>query len=296
MSKELLVEIRWKRKVHGLWKEGQATWEEYRDVIKAFRDATRKAKAHLELNLARDVKDNKKGFFNYISSKRKTRDNVGPLLNEAGVLVTEDAKKVGVIECLLCFSLQCQGRPCESQALEVREEAYREDDLSLVEEDCVRDRLSNLDTHKSKGPDGMHPRVLRELADAIAEPLSIIFERSRRTGEVPKDWRKASVTAIFKKSKKEDPGNYRPVNPTPIPGKVMEQLILEVIIKQVEEKELIGSSQHGFTKGKSCLTNLLAFYDGMTGWVDEGRAVDVVYLDFSKAFDTVYHNTLLASS
>jgi len=69
----------------------------------------RKAKAHLELNLARDVKNNKKGFFNYINSKRKARDNVGPLLNEAGVLVKEDAGRA--TECLLCFSLQCQGRP-----------------------------------------------------------------------------------------------------------------------------------------------------------------------------------------
>ncbi|GAB0179864.1 mitochondrial enolase superfamily member 1 [Grus japonensis] len=72
----------------------------------------------------------------------------------------------------------------------------------------------------------------------------------------------------------------------------MEALILGAINKHVEEK-VIGICQHGFTKGKSCLTNLIAFYDGMTGWVDEGRAVDVVYLDFSKAFDTVSHNILI---
>ncbi|PKU42575.1 reverse hypothetical protein [Limosa lapponica baueri] len=73
----------------------------------------------------------------------------------------------------------------------------------------------------------------------------------------------------------------------------MERLILDVIFKQVEERGVIGSGQHGFTKGKSCLTNLIAFYDAITGWLDEGRAADVIYLDFSKAFDTVSHNILI---
>jgi len=135
--------------------------------------------------------------------------------------------------------------------------------------------------------------VLRELTNVIAEPLSIIFERSWMTGEVPKDQRISIVIPVFKKGKEEDPGNYRLVSLTSIPGKTMLQLILEVIIKQMEEKKVIRSSQHGFTKGKSRLTNLIAFYDDMTGWVDEGRAVDVVYLDFSKAFDTVSHNILI---
>ena len=122
-------------------------------------------------------------------------------------------------------------------------------------------------------PDGMHPRVLRELADVIAEPLSMVFERSWRTGEVPEDWRKASVTPVFQKGEKEGPGNYRPVSLASIPGRVMEQLILAVIIKQVEEKKVIRSSQHGLTKGKSCLSKIIAFYGGMVGWVDEERAV-----------------------
>jgi len=96
-------------------------------------------------------------------------------------------------------------------------------------------------------------------------PISIIFERSWTTGEVPEDSRKANVTPVFKKGKKEDPGNYRPVSLTSIPGKVMEQLILEVIIKQVEEKKVIGNSQHGFTQGEIMPDDLIAFYDDMTG-------------------------------
>ncbi|PKU45842.1 rna-directed dna polymerase from mobile element jockey- hypothetical protein [Limosa lapponica baueri] len=95
------------------------------------------------------------------------------------------------------------------------------------------------------------------------------------------------------KNKREDLGNYRLVSLTSTPGKVMEQLILDVVSKHMEEKKVIRSGQHGFTKGKSCLTNLITFYDGLTGRVDKRRAVGVVYLNFSKAFDTVSHNILI---
>jgi len=113
--------------------------------------------ADLELKLGRDVKNKKKGFFNYISSKGKVRDNVGPLLNEAGVLVTEDAEKAELLNAAFASVFSAKADPQESQAPEVREKAHREDDFPLVEEDCVRDRLSDLDVHKSMGPDGMHP-------------------------------------------------------------------------------------------------------------------------------------------
>ena len=69
-----------------------------------------------------------------------------------------------------------------------------------------------LNVCKSMGPDDIHPRVLKEMADVVAEPLSIIFEKSRLSGEVPDDWRKGYVTRIYKKGSKEDPGNYRPVS------------------------------------------------------------------------------------
>ncbi|KAK4816118.1 LOW QUALITY PROTEIN: hypothetical protein QYF61_011354 [Mycteria americana] len=134
--------------------------------------------------------------------------------------------------------------------------------------------------------------MLRELADVIVRPLLVIFDQSWGLGEVPRYWRKANVTCIFKKGKKEDPGNYRLVSLTYIHGKLMEELILETICRHIKDENIIRSSQHGFTEGKSCLTNLINFYDEVTGLM-MGKQLDIVYLDFSKAFDTVSHKILI---
>uniref|UniRef100_A0A493TCE7 Reverse transcriptase domain-containing protein n=1 Tax=Anas platyrhynchos platyrhynchos TaxID=8840 RepID=A0A493TCE7_ANAPP len=157
----------------------------------------------------------------------------------------------------------------------------------------VGDLLQHLDIHKSMGPDGIHPRILRELAEELAKPLIVIYQQSWLSGVVPVDWRLANVMPIYKKGQRADPGNYRPVSLTSVSGKLMEQSTLRVITRHLQSNQVIRPSQHGFMKGGFCLTNLISFYDKVMCLVDEGKAVDVVYLDFSKAFDTVSHSVLL---
>ena len=161
-----------------------------------------------------------------------------------------------------------------------------------IHKELVGDLLRHLDVRKSMGPDGIHPRVLRELAEELAKLLSIIYQQSWLSGEVPVDWQLANVTPIYKKGRRADLGNYRPVSLTSVPGKLVEQIVLRVITRHLQGKQAIRPSQHGFMKGRSCLTNLI-FYDQVTCLVDEGKAVDVVYLDMIKAFDTVSHSILL---
>ncbi|TRZ13633.1 hypothetical protein HGM15179_013474 [Zosterops borbonicus] len=120
---------------------------------------------------------------------------------------------------------------------------------SIIQEEAVREQLRCLDTHKSMGPDGIHPRVMRELADELAKPPSIIYNQSWLTGEVPEDWKLANVTPIHKKGGKEDPSNYRPVSLTSVPSKIMEQFILSVIMQHLQYGQDLRPSQHGFRRG-----------------------------------------------
>ena len=153
--------------------------------------------------------------------------------------------------------------------------------------------LKNIKVDKSPGPDRIFPRTLREVSVEIAGAMTEIFQMSLETGIVPEDWRTAHVVPLFKKGSKSKPSNYRPVSLTSVVGKLMEKILRDNIYKHLDKQGLIRNSQHGFMPGRSCLTNLLEFFEEVTREIDEGKAVDVVYMDFSKAFDKVPHGRLV---
>ena len=137
--------------------------------------------------------------------------------------MTKDQDKAGVLNAL--FASVFHNKTCYSLGTQPPVLVDRDGEQNkpfMIQDKIVLDLLRKLDAYKSMRPDELHPRVLRELADVVARPLSIIFRQSWLTGDIPVDWKLANVTSIFKKGWKDDPGSYRPISLTSVPGKVME--------------------------------------------------------------------------
>ena len=151
--------------------------------------------------------------------------------------------------------------------------------------------LSTLDRSKACGPDNLSGFILRECADVLAAPLSVIFNKCLQTGVFPRRWKDATVIPVHKKGLRNQAGNYRSVSLLPIVSKVLERILCDAFVRHISPA--ISPSQHGFVPRKSCLTNLSEFLFYATLAMQSKSQLDVIYTDFSSAFQTVDHRFLL---
>lgn len=270
-------------------------YEVYKTKLKISKSVNNTAKYNYEKSLADNIKNDAKSFYAYVNNKKVNTNNIGPLQDSQGNLVNssedvanllnkyfssvfavEDLNNVPVIN--LVNQLNVTSRLCKMN----------------IDKNVVFDKLSKLNVNKSQGPDEIHGKVLYELRHLLSEPLAFLFQLSLLTGVIPQDWRDADVVPLHKKGSRTKCENYRPISLTSIVGKLLESVIKDEIIIHLNNYNLLKESQHGFTSGKSCLTNLLDFFEIVTNELDDGNDVDLIYLDFSKAFDKVPHKRLVS--
>ena len=258
------------------------------------KSACRKTVREFEKSLAKNVKNNPKAFYSYAKSKTKAKENIPVLIDDNNENATTDLSKAEMLNSFFASvfndSALPSDPPVEFNVEHVRTSISDHIDLSPH---IIREKLSKLNINKSAGPDDIHPRILCELANEIANPLSTLFHKVFDTGQLPQIWKEAVITPLFKKGKKSSPQNYRPISLTCVLVKVFESIIRDHIMSYLLSNELLSKSQHGFLPKRSCFTNLLTAIETWSDAIDRGINIDCIYLDFAKAFDKVPHKHLL---
>ena len=277
-----------------------ANLDRYKVLRNKTNKETERKKREFEASLAEKIKTEPKQFYAYVNSKSKTKDRIGPLLDSSGSPTNDNKAMSEILNEYFAsvFTVEdLNNKPRAETRVPVIQmntgERSHVLETVLITEDKVYETLKKMKPNKTGGVDGLNSSFILRIAEAIVKPLRIIFTRTLTSGVIPSDWKNANVTAIFKKGSKKKPENYRPVSLTSHICKCFERIIKDEIVNHLESKLLIADSQHGFRTNRSCLTNLLESSECITKLLDEGNPVDIIYLDFSKAFDKVPHKRLI---
>ena len=286
--------IREKKAAWKKWKETKKEKDrnEYKKKGAETKKKIRKKKNSHEKKVAECRKTNPKMFYAFINRAKKTRSRIGPLTNNDGDVITDPKEQANILNNQYVSVFTRDDGVVPSVEAENANGEKIED--ICVDREVVLRVIDNLKEQSAAGPDGIPPRVIKELRNEIAEPLAILFRESLDTGRIPDDWRDAEVTPIYKKKgKKSEAANYRPVSLTNVTGKLMERIVKEALTDFIEKNDLFSDTQHGFRTGRSVQTNLIEFNNETTKWLDEGKSFDVLFLDYAKAFDKVSHQRLV---
>lgn len=299
INKRLQEAIKSKKRTHRTWirsadhadrELARLTYTKARNKVKTL---LRQAKRLFEKGIALQAKTNPKAFWAHTRRKLKTKCSIAPLLadkNDKESLKFDDVEKANILQ--KQFSSVYTHEPEGEIPTIDRRTDKRISDLYISEE-MVLKQLINLNVNKSCGPDNLHPRMLKELAEQIAGPISHLFNLTIKFSIIPEDWKRAFVSPIYKKGLKCHAENYRPISLTSVFCKIIETFVREKIMKHLHEQRLLSAKQHGFISGRSTTIQLLNYLDKCTQAIVDGGVVDTIYLDFEKAFDTVPHRRLL---
>ena len=265
--------------------------ESYKSLRNQVTSATRKDRREFERNISKEIKNNNKLFWRYINSQRISKTTIPDLKRKDGTLASDDKEKAEILNAQFTsvFTNEDTINPPTFEPLPVNTTL----DRIQIKPSEVKKLLKNLRTQKSCGPDGVHPYILHHLADTMSIPLTIIFKLSLQTRKVPSIWKQGVVSALFKKGKKCLASNYRAITLTSIVCKILEKIIVTSIQKHLKINLLEDLHQHGFTINKSTITNLLEALNIWSEALSHGLPVDIIYLDFEKAFDKVPHERLI---
>ena len=284
------------RKKRKLWDKYRQS-KDYRDYLE-FKSAEKEVKVQIKLaqklfeeNLVKNLKQNPKAFYSYVRSKSRTKDIIGPLKDNDGRVIHEEESMTDILNAYFCSIFTRENR--FDGSLVGNKYTGKKLGSLIIKEDDVIAKLGKLKLGKSAGPDGISTTFLMNTKHLISKPLTLIYNKTITEGVVPQDWKRANVTPLFKKGSREEPGNYRPISLTSVVCKVMESILKNEILDHINKEIPINKSQHGFTANRSCLTNLIEYLEKVTEILDSGGSLDVIYLDFSKAFDRVPHQRLI---
>ena len=284
---------KWITRKHEVWKlyacePSEQTWLDYKDLRNHCTALIRADKSKWQFSMVQKFKNDRKLLYKSVNNVRKVKHGIPSLLSEDGLTGSPKETADALIKQFNSVTTLC------SDVTYVSNQS-RTVGLSHIVffPSMVARKLSTLRQNTAPGIDGLRPKVLKAIAYSLSNPLSALFQHSFDTGTFPSDWKKGVITPIYKGGRRSNPANYRPITLLPIISKVMESIVADEMTQYLEAKNILSSAQHGFRRRRSCLTNLLLVRDCWTKEVDEGHQVDVIYLDFSKAFDRVQHSVLL---
>ncbi len=249
----------------------------------------KQSNAYHEKKAVEAIKENVKYFYSYAKKKSKVKTKVGPLINKKTDKITTDSIEMAD---LLADQYDSVFSSPSSPPPTIEDSTLPINNITIEESEIIQ-AIDELKPSAASGPDGIPAILLIKCKESLAAPLTVFWNECMRTSHIPQSLKNSIITPLHKGGSKSEASNYRPIALTSHIIKIYEKVIRKRLTQYLESTDGLNKNQHGFRSGRSCLTQLLAHYDNIINLLEDGHNVDVIYLDFAKAFDKVDHNLLL---